>query len=123
MKQEKAENSHKDKKTRANHACCNKVISKASPVMVSLERDLHDDNIDKVPTAVVTPAKKTYEDVVALMSKAKKNLASEEPSDWPEGFVDSFPGKVSKWMDSANLLSAQLAAIKRLSAMQGEGTD
>ena len=83
---------------------------------MSLERDLHDDNLDKVPSAVVLPAKKSYDEVVALMAKAKKNLASEEPSPWPEGFVDSFPEKVSKWMDSANLLSAQLAAIKRLSA-------
>ena len=57
------------------------------------------------------------------MSKAKKNLASEEPSDWPQGFADSFPGTAAKWIDSANLLSAQLAAIKRVSAMEGEGTD
>ena len=50
------------------------------------------------------------------MAKAKKNLATQEPSPWAEGFVDGFPDKVNKWTDSANLLAAQLAAIKRLSA-------
>ena len=116
VKEEKAEKNKKDKKTRTNHAICNKVISKSSAVHVSLERDLLDDILDNVPSAVVLPAKKSYDEVVALMAKAKKNLATQEPSPWPEGFVDGFPDQVSKWMDSANLLSAQLAAIKRLSA-------
>ena len=108
----------KDKKRKANHAVCRKVIATLAPVLVLLHRDLSEPNVCHVPQAVVLSAQTSLEQLRILVAKAKENLASDDPEDWPIGFADGFPAKVGKWVDSASLLAVQLDASKRANAKQ-----
>ena len=89
------------------------MISKATPVQVSLQKSLLDESVVSVPTVVKMQADKALKECNGILEMARSSLASEDPPDWQGSFSESFPAKVNMWADAAGLLSTQLCATKR----------
>ena len=91
----------------------NKVIARASPIIVSLERDLNDEMAKNVPTIVLKNAKAGWKEGKKAVEDAKAKLADANPPEWPESFSESFPKLSKTWQDAAILLASQLTAIRQ----------
>ena len=91
----------------------NKVVSRCSPIQVSLERDLEDELIKKVPAAVRGEAQKAMKEINKYVEEAKKKLAATTPTPYTETVIEGFDKDRKAWVDAAQLLASQLAAIRK----------
>ena len=95
------------------HTMSNKVISRCSPILVSLERDLEDPAMNKVPNTVKNQSRSALGACNSHVKMSKDKLAQEDPAPWGDAFVTAFGVEVKSWVEAALLLSSQLSAIKR----------
>ena len=91
----------------------NKIVSKVSPLLLSLERDLADDKLSEVPSIVKKKAEAALKGATSLLKEAKAKLAKEEPPPFPPAVIDGFPADEKTWKEACTLLASQLSAIKR----------
>ena len=98
------------------HVQSNQVLAKCSPFLVSLERDLADPVLSKIPSVVKKKATAALDDCKNYSENAKTKLGNADPEPWPEALVEELAKATKEWQESASLLAAQLAAIKRASA-------
>ena len=103
----------KSKAAKAVHLQCNKIVSKVSPMLLSLERDLADRCLSDVAAVVKKRAEAALRAASSIDKDAKAKLSKEEPAPFPADTIDGFPAAAKVWQEACTLLAPQLAAIKR----------
>ena len=112
-KAEKISAQEKSKSAKAVHVQCNKIVSRLSPMLLSLERDLSDGGLSEVPSVIKKRAEASLKAATSIDKEAKAKLSKEEPAPFAPHVIDGFPANAKGWQDACTLLATQLSAIKR----------